>query len=128
MRSMFAIIILAMISSPAWAQGTPSILLGPGTAALCFDVVPATGDTPFGPILINHCTGATWLLVREDVSDVKGTPTENLRFSGIRSGVPPTKLSWGLVVCLDRHQCLVQLLPKLQKTDLIPVDDDFNFG
>jgi hypothetical protein len=69
-----------MISSPAWAQGTPSILLGPGTAALCFDVVPTTGDAPFGPILINRCTGATWLLVREDAPDMKGTPTGKFTF------------------------------------------------
>lgn len=82
MRIVF-VVILAMTSFPAWGQGNPSILLGPGAGAapLCFNIVPTTGDVaPFGPILINRCTGATWFLVREDVSDAKGAPAGKFTF------------------------------------------------
>ena len=67
---------LAMTSFPALAQGAGSILLGPGTTAPCFDVVLTSGDTaPFGSILINRCTGATWFLARDASLDAKGNLT-----------------------------------------------------
>ena len=74
-------LILAVMSFPAWAQGTPSILLGPGATSPCFDVVPMTDNAvPYGPIMINRCTGVTWLLVRENVFDTKGNPTGKFAF------------------------------------------------
>lgn len=68
--------ILATLSFSAWAQGSGSILLGPGTTAPCFDVVLATGDSaPFGSVLVNRCTGATWFLARDAQLDAKGSLT-----------------------------------------------------
>ena len=68
--------ISATLSSSAWAQGAGSILLGPGTPAPCFDVVLTKGDTaPFGSVLVNRCTGATWFLARDAMLDAKGSPT-----------------------------------------------------
>lgn len=68
--------ILATISFSAWAQGSGSILLGPGTTAPCFDVVLTKGDTaPFGSVLVNRCTGATWFLARDAMLDTKGNLT-----------------------------------------------------
>jgi hypothetical protein len=73
--------ILAMTTFSAWAQGTGSILLGPGTTAPCFDVVLTTGDAaPFGSILINRCTGATWFLARDALTDAAGKSTGNFIF------------------------------------------------
>jgi hypothetical protein len=67
-------------SAPAFAQDAAS---KPTTFdGVCFDVVPTTGNAaPFGPILVNRCTGATWLLAREPVSDAKGKTTNNFSFA-----------------------------------------------
>jgi hypothetical protein len=75
------VIALAMVSSPAWAQETASKTQGSGITASCFDVVSAAGAaTSIGPIEINHCTGATWFLAKEMVSDVNGNPTKKYAF------------------------------------------------
>jgi hypothetical protein len=68
--------ILAALSFSAQAQGAGSILLGPGTTAPCFDVVLAKGEAaPFGSVLVNRCTGATWFLARDAMPDAKGNAT-----------------------------------------------------
>jgi hypothetical protein len=73
--------VLAMTTLSAWAQGTGSILLAPGTTTPCFDVVLTTGDAaPFGSILINRCTGASWFLAQDAVTDAKGNLTGNFIF------------------------------------------------
>lgn len=48
----------------------------------CYTVVaPAQGVDPESTILVNGCTGATWLLVRTPVLDVKGKPTKTFTFT-----------------------------------------------
>jgi len=80
MRSMI-VVALAMVSFPAWAQETASKPQSSEITASCFDVVStAGGATSFGPIEINHCTGQTWFLAKEMVSDTKGNPNKEYVF------------------------------------------------
>ena len=68
------VVIFAMLSCPAFAQDA-----GPkpqAQSATCFDIaLPPANAAPYGPILINRCTGATWLLSRERAMDAHGKPT-----------------------------------------------------
>jgi hypothetical protein len=73
---MASLSIMTMASFSAWAQGAGSILATPNTTTLCFEVVPMTRDAaPSSPILINRCTGATWFLAQESVTDARGNST-----------------------------------------------------
>lgn len=44
-----------------------------GTAATasraCFTVLPAAATPPYAPLLVNQCTGDSWLLVRAAIAD-----------------------------------------------------------
>jgi hypothetical protein len=80
MRNLF-VIALAIVSFPACAQETASKPQGSGIMAPCFDVVSTAGDaTSPGPIEVNRCTGGTWFLAKEMVSDVNGNPTKKYVF------------------------------------------------
>jgi hypothetical protein len=47
----------------------------------CFEVVANGPDAlPNGPILVNRCTGATWLLVRTPLADQKGAATGSFTY------------------------------------------------
>ena len=59
---------IRLINSPALAETpAPTTTTSPSSAATttCFDVVPLAAEAPpHGPILVDRCTGHTWLLLR----------------------------------------------------------------
>jgi hypothetical protein len=61
---------LAVVTSAA-AQDKPNPPTPPTSA--CYDISQPQKDmVPFEPILVDHCTGSTWLLVRAPMPDAKG--------------------------------------------------------
>ena len=57
-------------AQPAAARGDP-----------CFDILsPGQGGSPDGMILIDKCTGRTWLLIRIPVPDDNGNPTTEFAY------------------------------------------------
>lgn len=42
----------------------------------CFDIItlPATMQ-PYSPVMLNHCSGASWMLGHENIPDANGKPT-----------------------------------------------------
>jgi hypothetical protein len=59
-----------MVYCPVWAQEAPS---GSSAGVPCFEVIPAAANViPYGPILVDRCTGHTWVLARAEAGDAKG--------------------------------------------------------
>jgi hypothetical protein len=72
MAGLFALLPLAVLAQ----EGGKA----PSDATHCFDVTQYSGNVPpFGPILVNRCTGSTWLLVRSD-TPVNGRETATFAF------------------------------------------------
>lgn len=66
MRHVLVLGLLA-IGAPAFGAG-PAAPLEP-----CFAVIPAAAEAaPFGPILLDRCTGTTWLLAKQQAVDASG--------------------------------------------------------
>ena len=59
------------LAAPALGQAPPAA--PNATTQECFHILPPSGP-PFFPMLLNGCTGATWILVRNYVPDDKGNP------------------------------------------------------
>ncbi len=66
---LIAMTVATQAATPAPAKmPPPSPMAGP-----CFDVVPNAGaGAPADAILVNRCSGETWVLVRAPVSDEAG--------------------------------------------------------
>jgi hypothetical protein len=67
-------------ASPAAAENpAPAIPASPST--LCYEVVSTTASTlPYAPLLVDRCTGRTWLLAGDRVADAQGKPTGAFAF------------------------------------------------
>ena len=55
------------VSGVAGAQAQPG-----GLVDACFEVIVPRRQTPPAPLLVNRCTGATWLLMRTGEAGVEG--------------------------------------------------------
>lgn len=65
--------VVVAISVPALAQEGPA---KSETRTPCFELVMMQNSIAYGPILVNRCTGATWMLVRESLPRAKGNSEE----------------------------------------------------
>lgn len=63
-------ILAGLLALPASAAETPAPAKPPGTPA-CFDLSQTHDFVASGEILLNHCTGDTWLLVKTS-ADMEG--------------------------------------------------------
>jgi len=60
--------------SPAPASA-PASTLAPQPAH-CFDIVTLPANMqPYSPVLLNHCSGASWMLGHENITDANGKLT-----------------------------------------------------
>jgi hypothetical protein len=59
-----AVVLTGMAGGHALAQSSPP----EATVGGCFDVIRPLGRSTIGAILLNRCTGDSWLLVRTDES------------------------------------------------------------
>ena len=71
-RSGLVVALMLVASSSAMADEPVTKVQA---ANACFDVIPMNGSAPpYGPILVNKCTGVTWLLTKAAVPTAKGKP------------------------------------------------------
>ena len=72
----------------------------------CFEIVPARTDAhPTAAILLNSCSGQTWILVRAYPSSARGNPT--YRWSAIASDTPEPKPPTGPPVATSSDKCFI---------------------
>lgn len=75
----------AVLTVPAFAEDTNSAMFG------CYDIAMRSGAVnwppPDGAIMINHCTGQTWMLERISI-DQKGSTTFRWRPIGTETAEP----------------------------------------
>ncbi len=83
---LIAVALMALPAEAALAQGSAS-------QAACFEVLAGPSETqPAGAILLNPCSGQTWLLVRTSPSPARGGPGHPLyRWSAIAGDVADPK-------------------------------------
>jgi hypothetical protein len=101
-RSMALLLAAGMLSAPANAQQLPEPSPAPAPAAVpkpaapdaapatqpasgrtepCFDVLsPGQVSSPDGMMLIDKCSGRTWLLIRIPIPDDKGNETTDFAY------------------------------------------------
>ena len=83
-RAMRYVILAGALAAPinVFAQGEATMpLVKPDATQPCYELVPMpTKEQPYGPLLLNRCTGATWLLVRSGLPDVAGKATNSFVF------------------------------------------------
>jgi hypothetical protein len=81
MRIVATAFALSAVSSVAFAQQGSQSPAEQFEKVACFEVVPGNLNTaPQRPILLNRCTGATWLLAKEFVREANGKPTQSFRW------------------------------------------------
>jgi hypothetical protein len=75
-RFLAAALAITVVPSVAWAQQGASNATPRLEDVACFEVASGNQNTvPQHPILVNRCTGATWLLEKRFVRDVDGKIT-----------------------------------------------------
>jgi hypothetical protein len=101
-RSLALLMAVGALAAPAGAQQLPAPTPAPAPAATpkpaapdagaaaqpsstrtepCFDILsPAQGSSPDGMMLIDKCSGRTWLLIRIPIPDDKGNPTTEFAY------------------------------------------------
>ncbi len=74
---LFALYFIACVaSSAAFGQSLPVQPAAPSSMDTCFSVeTPRIEMPPNAPLLVNRCTGSTWMLVRTNLNDAAGKPT-----------------------------------------------------
>ena len=90
MRSLIAASTLCLFCGlPAFADETP--VKAPDGS--CYELIPGNNTPPFTAILLNKCTGATWLLVREFVPDAKATGSFTFEWHPLKVSEQPEILT-----------------------------------
>jgi hypothetical protein len=72
---------LAQTPAPSVPAEKPAASAPASPSTLCYEVVSTTASTlPYAPILVDRCTGRTWLLAGDRVADAQGKPTGAFAF------------------------------------------------
>jgi hypothetical protein len=72
---------LSAVPSVAFAQQVSQSPAEQFEKIACFEVIPGNLNTsPQRPILVNRCTGATWLLAKEFTRDADGNLAQSFRW------------------------------------------------
>jgi len=98
-RSTILFVAAGLLAAPAGAQQLPVPTPAPAPAAVpkpeattapqpvptrsdpCFDILsPGQGSSPDGMMLIDKCSGRTWLLIRIPIPDDKGNATTEFAY------------------------------------------------
>jgi hypothetical protein len=67
------IAVAGMLAVVSWPVSAEDVAPKPSEPVPCFEAIPATANVaPLSPILVDRCTGRTWLLVRSNIADAKG--------------------------------------------------------
>jgi hypothetical protein len=96
-RHLMAVALVALPAGDALAQGAAS-------QAACFEVLAGPSEMqPAGAILLNRCSGETWILVRTYPSPARGTPA--YRWSAIIADVADPKPPANSPAAATRDKC-----------------------
>ena len=81
MRAIFAALAgVTILAGSARAVGSPPAQPSQPSVG-CFEVYePSQAAQISQPILLNRCTGTSWVLVREPLADQKGNPTRSFTY------------------------------------------------
>jgi hypothetical protein len=64
------------------------------TAQLCYEVIQPN-ISPFAPILLDRCTGFTWVLIRHPLTDARGRATSQFIYRWAPLGLDSTEAVLG---------------------------------
>ncbi len=78
MRGIARLFVFGTAAAIVTAHAAAAPVSAPLAPPSCYEISqPQKGDMPFGPILLNRCTGLTWVLVKASMTDVHGKDTGN---------------------------------------------------